>query len=128
MTVRESLCRFGHHAKTRFPWWLDIVSAIAELALGAWLICMPAEPNVGAYAFLSRLSDCDVGIATVALGILQIATVVADSGGGRRVAAFLALWHWTAFTLGVHFSDPTARGVTLYAENALMNLIILVTV
>ena len=60
------------------------------------------------------------------LGLIQVASLLADQRRARRAASFLGSWWWTTLFLALLLADPAAPAMALYAVMAAINLVSLV--
>ncbi|WP_145134405.1 hypothetical protein [Roseomonas gilardii] len=116
----------------REPWWAEFWAGAGCLVWTLWIFLAAVEPGTRptfrlATSLPPLLADERFWQASGAvLGLIQVASLLADHRRARRAASFLGSWWWTTLFLALLLADPGAPAMALYAVMAAINLVSLV--
>jgi hypothetical protein len=116
----------------REPWWAEFWAGAGCLVWTLWTFLAAVEPGARPTLRLATslpppLADERFWQASGAvLGLIQVASLLADHRRARRAASFLGSWWWTTLFLALLLADPGAPAMALYAVMAAINLVSLV--
>ncbi|QDJ10630.1 Hypothetical protein HVPorG_03562 [Roseomonas mucosa] len=128
----EPLFRHLGRLLRREPWWAEFWAGAGCLVWTLWTFLAAVEPGARptfrlAISLPLPLADERFWQASGAvLGLIQVASLLADHRRARRAASFLGSWWWTTLFLALLLADPAAPAMALYAVMAAINLVSLV--
>lgn len=128
----EPLFRHLGRLLRREPWWAEFWAGAGCLVWTLWTFLAAVEPGARPTFHLATslpppLADERFWQASGAvLGLIQVASLLADQRRARRAASFLGSWWWTTLFLALLLADPAAPAMALYAVMAAINLVSLV--
>ena len=128
----EPLFRHLGRLLRREPWWAEFWAGAGCLVWTLWIFLAAVEPGTRptfrlATSLPPLLADERFWQASGAvLGLIQVASLLADHRRARRAASFLGSWWWTTLFLALLLADPGAPAMALYAVMAAINLVSLV--
>lgn len=114
------------HSLGHRPWNLDIVSGLAVLAWGGFMLWKPAPiESRPAWDFYDAVNLEGYALGLIVIGSLQLSMALVNIQWGRWGMAFIAMWHWCMVAYGYHHNDPDAITVIPILALALANALIL---